>query len=89
MVIKLEDHESVRRDGESWSIGDKVYSIDNAHFGVGYIQEIEFVGVHFGFRAKIKSGNLDEPQWYDARNISHDMPAWVEHQTETKPETSS
>lgn len=84
----LTENESVKRDGESWGIGDKVYSTGRAKFGVGYIQEIEFLGVHFGFRAKIKSGNLNEAQWYDARNISHDMPAWVERQTETKLETS-
>jgi len=77
-VIELQDHESVRREGESYSIGDKVYSAGRAKFGVGYIREIEVLGVHFGFRAKIKSGNLDEPRWYDARNISKDMPSWIE-----------
>ena len=77
-MITLSESESVRRNGESYSIGDKVYSKGHAKFGVGYIQEIELLGVHFGFRALIDSTILDEPRWYDGRNISKDMPAWSE-----------
>jgi len=90
MPIQLSDHESVRRHGESFSIGDRVYSIGRASFGVGYIQEIEVLGVHFGFRAKISSTILDEPQWYDAKSLSHDIPGWAEaYESETNAVSSS
>lgn len=90
MPIRVEEDESVRRDGKSYSIGDKVYSTAGAKFGVGHIKELEVLGVHFGFRAKIQSSNLDEPRWYDARNLSHDMPGWAEaYETETNPDSSS
>lgn len=73
-MVKLDENESVRRNGESFSIGDKVYSQGQAKFGVGYIQEIEVLGVSFGFRAKINSTNLDEPEWFDARSMTHEAP---------------
>lgn len=73
-MIEVAEGESVRRNGESYAIGDKVYSEDRAKFGVGYIQEIEVLGVHFGFRALIDSNILDEPQWYDARNLTQKQP---------------
>lgn len=77
MGIPLEDHESVLRDGESFSIGDKVYH-DN--WGPVYIEEIEVLGVHFGFRAKVAGGLLDEPTWADSRTITHEppQPDWIE-----------
>jgi len=78
MAISLDESESVQRNDESFEIGDKVYATGRANFGVGHIQEIEFLGVHFGFRAKVESTSLDEPRWYDARNVSHDMPVWAE-----------
>jgi len=82
MMIKLTEGESVGRNDESYSIGDKVYSQGRAKFGVGYIQAIEFLGVHFGFRAKIKSTILDEPRWYDARNITKQKPELVKQYQE-------
>lgn len=78
MPIQIDDNEAVRRDGERYEIGDKVYSLGRAKFGVGYIQEIEVLGVHVGFRALIDSTLLDEPQWYDARSLTKDMPKWAE-----------
>jgi len=77
MAIKVKEGESVRRNGESYSIGDKVYSKGKANFGVGYIQDIEVLGVHFGFRALIESTILDDPKWYDARNLRLDKPEWI------------
>lgn len=78
MAISIDESESVLRNGESYSIGDKVYSTGRAKFGVGYIKEIEVTGVHFGFCALVDSKILDEPQWYDARCMSHEMPAWAD-----------
>jgi len=72
MGIKLEEGEGVIRDGERYSIGDKVYGVEDSLLGVGYIEEIEVLGVHFGFRAKVDNIVLDEPKWYDARSITHE-----------------
>jgi len=77
MAITVNENEGVRRDGERYAIGDKVYSKGRANFGVGYIQEIEVLGVHFGFRAKIESTILDEPKWFDARNLGFEKPTWA------------
>lgn len=76
MVIPLDDGEAVRRGGERYEIGDKVYSQGRAGFGVGYIEEIEVLGVHFGFRAKVrhKTPLLESPTWVDARNLTKEPP---------------
>ncbi|MFB6197360.1 MAG: hypothetical protein ABEI52_03690 [Halobacteriaceae archaeon] len=71
--ITLTEDEAVRRGGETYSIGDKVYSTGTG-VGVGYIVEIRLYGVHFGFRAKLRGTILDEPKWVDSRNITKEIP---------------
>lgn len=73
-MIELQEHEGVIRDGERWSIGDKVYGTEQSSLGVGYIQEIEVLGVHFGFRALVDNTIYDEPKWIDSRNLTHEPP---------------
>lgn len=77
-LIKLNDSESVTRNGKNYSIGDKVYGEEKAPFGVGVIREIEVMGVHFGFRALISGSMLDEPCWVDSRNLNKQPPDWTQ-----------
>lgn len=77
-MIELTENESVRRGGESYSIGDKVFGSDNAGFGVGYITAIRLYGVHFGFSAKITDTINDNAVWVDSRNLSKELPEWVQ-----------
>lgn len=72
--MRLSDSERVKRDGETFQIGDKVYGLNSTHIGVGTIEEIELLGVHFGFRALVDSTILNEPKWVDARNLTKSVP---------------
>lgn len=67
MAVMLTEEESVRRDGKPWEIGEKVYA---NRLGVVYIQEIEVLGVHLGFRAKVTGCTTDGEVLVDSHNLS-------------------
>lgn len=81
--ITVTEDEAVRRDGERYSIGDKVYATGTG-VGVGYILEIRLYGVHFGFSAKLTGTILDEPKWVDSRNLTKEIPLSQDQQEKIK-----
>ncbi len=78
-MYQISEDESVIRNGEKYSIGDKVYSKNRAKFGVGEVLEIKLMGVGLGFSALVDSCILSSPKWYDARCVQKQMPEKYQH----------